>query len=174
MYNKTLISTLIWGIFLVLIQIIFLKNLALFGIALCFLYLMIILHLPIHIPAMGLVVLSFVSGLLIDTFYDTGGMHAAGATLLGFIRPFWLRAIRPIGGYDDGALPTMQEMGVAWYISYSLPLVFIFSLVFFTLDQWGTVGFLNILNKSIFSTILTLLLILLLQALVFKQKRGGL
>ncbi|NVK50429.1 MAG: rod shape-determining protein MreD [Cyclobacteriaceae bacterium] len=169
---RNLLSYLAWGIILVFLQVLLFKNLALFGVGLCFLYIILILHLPINTSPISLLIISFGLGLVVDIFYDTGGIHAAGTTFLGFIRPLWLRAISPTGGYDEDTEPTLQEMGTGWYLTYILPMTFFFCLIFFTVDQWGTLGFLNILNKSFFSSILTALLAILVQALFFKRRRG--
>ncbi|KPQ18719.1 MAG: rod shape-determining protein MreD [Algoriphagus marincola HL-49] len=169
---RNLFSTIIWGLLLLVIQIFFLKNLALFGVALCFIYLLIILHLPVNISTISLLVISFLVGLTVDMFYDTGGIHAVGTTFIGFFRPIWLRIISPTGGYDEGISPTLQEMGTGWYLTYIVPMTFLFSLLFFTVDQWGTMGVFNILNKSFFSSILTVLLAILVQALFYKRRRS--
>ncbi len=155
-----------------LIQILFLKNLALFGVAFCFLYLLGILNLPIPISHVPLILISFGLGLTVDVFYDTIGIHAASATLMGFLRPYWLKAISPTGGYDDSTKPSQPEMGIVWYISYSIPMVFVFSLVFFTADQWGSGSFFGVLNKSILSSIFTVVLAIIVQLLFFKRRRG--
>ncbi|MEP0714308.1 MAG: rod shape-determining protein MreD [Algoriphagus sp.] len=120
----------------------------------------------------ALILISFGLGLLIDVFYDTLGMHASAATLLAFLRPYWLKAISPNGGYDEGTNPTLPQMGLGWYISYSLPLVFVFSLMFFIADQWGTGGLFGVLNKTLFSSIFTVILAIIVQLLFFKRRRG--
>jgi hypothetical protein len=68
--------------------------------------------------------------------------------------------------------PSLSELGLGRFISYSFPLVFIFSLAFFSADQWGTGGFFGVINKSILSSIFTTLLAILVQLLFFKRKRG--
>ncbi len=155
-----------------LVQILFLKNLALFGIAFCFLYLLGILILPITIPHAFLIFFSFCIGLLIDVFYDTLGMHASAATLIAYLRPYWLKIISPPGGYDDTIDPSIPEMGTGWFLTYSFPLIFLFCLVFFLVDQWGTGGVLNVLNKSLFSSFFTVILAIIVQLLFFKRRRG--
>lgn len=169
---KNLITFVFLVLCLSLVQILFLKNLALFGVAFCFIYLLAILSLPINMRSFPLILISFGIGLLIDVFYDTLGLHAAAVTLLAFLRPYWLKAISPNGGYDDANNPTLSEMGIGWYISYSLPLVFVFSLMFFVADQWGTGGLFGVLNKSLFSTIFTVILAIIVQLLFFKRRRG--
>lgn len=168
---KNFITYTLLLLFLGLIQIIFLKNLALFGVAFCFLYLLGILNLPIPISHVPLILISFGLGLAVDIFYDTIGIHAASATLMSFLRPYWLKAISPTGGYDDSAKPNLPEMGIVWYMSYSLPLIFVFSLAFFTADQWGTGGFFGVLKKSFLSSIFTVVLAIIVQLLFFKRRR---
>ncbi|MFT4854928.1 MAG: hypothetical protein ACI9UV_001758 [Algoriphagus sp.] len=169
---KSLITFIFLVIVFGLIQILLLKNLALFGIAFCFIYLVSILSFPTSIPAIPLLILSFFLGLLIDVFYDTLGIHALAATFLAFLRPHWLKVISPSGGYDDATNPTISEMGIGWYISYSWPLIFAFCLLFFLTDQWGTGRFLTALNKSFFSSTFTVLLAIIVQLLFFKRRRG--
>jgi hypothetical protein len=157
---------------LVLVQIFFLKNLALFGQAFAFLYLVGILILPLNIRTIPLLFIAFGLGLLVDVFYETIGIHTAAVTCLAFLRPLWLKVISPTGGYDDMQLPTLNEMGIGWFFSYAFPLVFVFSLVLFGIDQWGFGSFFSVLNKSFFSSILTCLLAILVQLLFFKRRRG--
>jgi len=159
-------------LFLGVVQILFLKNLALFGVAFLFIYLLGILILPISIKTTPLLLIAFGLGFVIDIFYETIGMHTAAATLLAFIRSLWLRTISPTGGYMDVEEPSLSEMGLVWFLTYSFPLIFIYSLAFFTADQWGTSGFFGVLNKSFFSSILTCLLAILVQLLFFKRRRG--
>ena len=169
---RNLITFIFMVICLCTVQILLLKNVALFGVAFCFIYLLGILSFPISMKGFPLILISFGLGLLIDVFYDTLGLNAAAATLLAFLRPYWLKAISPNGGYDDSNNPTLREMGIGWYISYSLPLVFAFSLLFFTADQWGTGGLFGVLNKSLFSSIFTVILAIIVQLLFFKRRRG--
>lgn len=171
MNYKRLITYFFLVLILGLVQVLLLKNVALFGIAFCFVYLLIILSFPTTISHISLLIISFGIGLLIDIFYDTLGMHTFATTFLAFLRPFWLKIISPIGGYDDAADPSISEMGIGWFLTYSLPLVFAFCVVFFLVDQWGTGGVLNVLNKSLFSTIFTVILAIIVQLLFFKRKR---
>ncbi|WP_051315289.1 hypothetical protein [Algoriphagus terrigena] len=169
---RNLISYLLLIIFLGVVQIFFLKNLALFGVAFAFVYLLGILVLPISIRTVPLLFIAFALGFLIDLFYETIGMHTAAATFLAFARSIWLRSISPTGGYAEMEEPSLAEMGFGWFLSYSFPLIFGYSLVFFTADQWGTGGLWSILNKSLFSSIFTCLLVILVQLLFFKRRRG--
>ena len=169
---RSLISYAFLVLLLGLVQIFFLKNLALFGLAFGFLYLLGILLLPTSIQSFPLMLIAFFMGLAIDVFYETIGMHAAASTLMAFLRPFWLKVTSPSGGYDEIEEPSLSELGLGRFISYSFPLIFIFSVAFFIADQWGTGSFFGVINKSILSSIFTTLLVILVQLLFFKKKRG--
>ncbi|MBC6366286.1 rod shape-determining protein MreD [Algoriphagus sp. AK58] len=169
---RTLISFTLLLLLLGLVQIFLLKNLALFGVAFGFLYLLGILILPTSIRTVPLLIIAFLLGFALDVFYETIGMHAAAATALAFVRPLWLKATSPTGGYDEAEVPSLSEIGVGRFVSYAFPLIFLYSLVFFIADQWGTGGFLGVINKSLFSAIFTTLLVILVQLLFFKRRRG--
>jgi uncharacterized membrane protein len=99
-------------------------------------------------------------------------MHTAAATLFAFLKPSWLKVASPTGGFDEAEEPSLGQIGVGRYISYAFPLLFVYCLAFFTADQWGTGGFFEILIKSFFSALFTLLLTLVVQLLFFSRKRS--
>lgn len=169
---RNLIFDFLLVIILVLVQIFLLKNLAVFGVAFGFLYILGILVLPISLRAIPLLLIAFVLGFTIDVFYKTIGMHTASATFLAFIRPLWLKVISPTGGYDESDEPTLNQMGFGWFLSYAGPLFLIYSLVFFTIDQLGTGNIFMALNKSLFSSVFSMLLAILVQLLFFKRRRS--
>jgi hypothetical protein len=170
---RSLIVYLLIVIILGFIQIFFLKNLALFGFGFGFIYLLTLLILPTSIKPIPLMVISFLMGFGLDIFYETIGMHTAAATAFAFFRQIWLKAVSPSGGYDEVVNePSLTELGIGRFLTYAFPLIFLYSLVFFTADQWGSVGFLRVFTKSLFSSILTTFLLVLLQLLFFKQRRG--
>ena len=99
-------------------------------------------------------------------------MHTAAATLFAFLKPNWLKIASPTGGFDEAEEPSLGQIGFGRYISYAFPLLFVYCLAFFTADQWGTGGFFEILIKSFFSALFTLLLTLVVQLLFFSRKRS--
>ena len=155
-----------------LVQILFLRNLAVFGHAFGFLYLLGLLILPSTVRTIPLMLIAFCIGFILDIFFETIGMHSAAATLFAFLKPIWLKAASPTGGLDEAEEPSLGQIGFGRYISYAFPLLFVYSLVFFIADQWGTGGFFGILSKSFFSSLFTLLLTLVVQLMFFSRKRS--
>ena len=85
MINHILRSAIYFVAF-VLIQVLILNNIHFMRIATPFLYLYIILKLPVGESRSGQLFLAFLAGLLVDIFSNTPGMHAFACTLAGFCR----------------------------------------------------------------------------------------
>ena len=85
MINHILRSAIYFVVF-VLIQVLILNNIHFMRIATPFLYLYIILKLPVGESRSEQLFLAFLAGLLVDVFSNTPGMHAFACTLAGFWR----------------------------------------------------------------------------------------
>jgi hypothetical protein len=137
--------------------VLFLKDISLFGYAHNFFYLAALLILPLEMTAIPTMLICFVMGIFVDSFYDTGGIHTAGTVLLGFIRPYLLNALKPIGGYEQTADATAENMGFRWFFSYAGILIFAHHFIVFGLDSFSFQLFLSGFLKLIASFIFTFL-----------------
>jgi hypothetical protein len=155
----------------ILVQVMLLKNLVLFDSAFCFLYIVFILLLPFEVSAMMTIVIGFITGLTIDIFYDSMGLHACATVLISYLRNYWLSVITPQGGYDAGNSPTLAANGVQWFLVYAIPLVFIHHLVLFFLEATGFEMFWYTMLKIIGSLFFTTIVIVFLQLLVPQRRR---
>ena len=155
---------------LILLQVLVLNNLQLPGVFNPYIYPLFLLLLPLRMPLWLLLLIGFLSGLTMDMFANTMGMHAAASVLLCFMRPQVLKLIEPSGGYELTDKPTLSHMGFRWFATYASILVVIHHLFFFFLEtlEFGQVGFM--LLKIILSTALSLLLILLIEFFFFSRK----
>jgi hypothetical protein len=145
-------------------QVLFLKDVTVFGYAHNFFYLAALLILPLEMTAIPTMLICFVMGIFVDSFYDTGGIHTAGAVLLGFIRPYLLNSLKPIGGYETTAEATAESMGLRWFFSYASVLIFAHHFVVFGLESFSFQLFLSAFFKLTASFIFTLLSIYGFQA----------
>ena len=87
------------GILLILFQIIILNNIQFSGYVNPYVYIMFILMLPSLTPSWLLLLTAFLTGLIIDLFSGSPGMHAGATVLAAFSRPLVLRLIAPRDGY---------------------------------------------------------------------------
>jgi hypothetical protein len=155
-----------------IVQVMILQNVVLFDKSFCFLYVAFLLLLPVDIGVLGLLVLGFVTGLVIDIFYDSLGIHAAASVLIMFIRNYWLNLITPQGGYDSGAIPSIELNGWQWFLGYIFPLIFIHHLVLFYIEASGFGLFGFTLLKVIFSTLFTSVSVIIVQYIFYKRRRS--
>lgn len=156
----------------VLIHVLLVSRLTLFERGWCFLYLGFLLFLPIATPVVVQLLLGFGLGLAMDIFYDTGGLHAAAAVLLAFLRPWVLRLLTPRDGYDAQDSVNVHQMGYQWFGVYLSLLVLLHHLAFFLLELGSFRYFGLTLAKVGLSWVFTSLALLIVQLLFFPVRRG--
>lgn len=158
--------------FLVLmsLQILLMRNLVLFDTGFCFVYIGFVLFLPIDIDKVLLLVLAFLTGITIDLFYDTAGVHAAATVLIGYLRPFMLKLLTPRDGYEPSDNASLTSMGWNWFLTYGLALLLVhhFTLFFLELNGFKLIGF--TLVKIVASTFFTGAVLVILQMLFFARR----
>lgn len=172
MNSKILISSISGFFAYLLVQAFLLKNLVIFDTAFCFLYVLYILLLPLEIRTIPLMIIAFVMGLSIDIFYDSLGMHTASLVAMAFVRNTWIGMIVPTGGYDENVQLSVLNMGLGWFFTYSLPLIFLHHLIFFYIDVLGTGLYLIMVNRIWSSLVFVMILGLMVQVLFYKRRRG--
>ena len=155
--------------FLILFQVLILKNVVFMYEASSFVYILLFLFIPIETrPIIGML-LGFLVGITIDVFYDMGGIHGASSVLLMYLRAKWLDLVVPQGGFDSGETPTVFTAGFRWYMGYAIPLIFIHHLTLFFLEAFDFSLFWITLRKVIFSMLFSFLAILLVQYIFLKK-----
>ena len=90
---NNLLRGFIYFVVFVLIQVLVLNNIHFLRIATPFLYLYFIIKMPVGSSRTQVVFFSFIAGVVIDTFSNTPGMHAAACTLAGFCREPLIRPL---------------------------------------------------------------------------------
>lgn len=160
MINSILKYALIAAI-LILLQILLFNNIQFSGYINPYVYIMIILLLPSVIPSWLLLLISFFTGLIIDLFMGSPGMHASATLLAGFTRPYVLSVIAPRDGYEPGVELSMQTYGFRWFLVYASVIVFIHHLALFYLEVFRFTGFFRTLLRVVLSSAFTTAFILL-------------
>ncbi|SHJ83834.1 hypothetical protein SAMN02745146_0309 [Hymenobacter daecheongensis DSM 21074] len=155
----------------VAVHTLIISKLVLFDVGWCFFYLGFLLYLPITTPIVVQLLLGFVLGFSMDLFYDTGGVHAAAAVLLAFLRPWVLRLLTPRDGYDAADSVNIHQMGGQWFVVYLGLLVVLHHAAFFLLELGSFRTFGLTLAKILVSTLFTGITLLIIQLLFFPSRR---
>ena len=157
-------------ILLILVQVLVIKNIELGRFINPFIYVLFILILPFETPKWLLLLVAFILGITIDMFYDTAGMHAASTVFMAYIRPGLLKLFSPRDGYEFGTQPTVQYLGIPWFLSYSVILILLHHLILFYIEVFRFSEFFSTLFRVIISSLFTLLLVVISQYLFHNKK----
>lgn len=144
---------------LLVAQILVLSNIQFLGFINPYIYLLFILSLPARMPRFIVLLLGFALGLVVDAFSNTMGMHAFATTLLAYARHFVTNLFISL---DEGSnpMPSFRSFGVGAYVKYVVTLVFLHHAALFILESFSFQHVWLILLKVIFSTIVSVLVIL--------------
>jgi hypothetical protein len=166
-----IIKNIIRFILLVLVQVLVIQNVNLTGYIILLPYVMWIIMLPFETNKLIVLFTSFLMGVSIDYFYDSSGLHAFACTMMGFSRHYVLKYISPREGYDAGVEPTIEDMGLEWFLRYAGTLVVIHHFFLFYLEIFRFSEFFSTLFRVILSSAGTVGLIYLIQFLFFSTSR---
>lgn len=168
--TNSIIRNILRFFVLVLVQVLIVKNIELGRFINPFVYVLFIIVLPFETPKWLLLLLAFILGITIDMFYDTSGMHAAACVFMAYIRPGVLKLFSPRDGYEFGTQPSIQYLGIPWFLSYAGILIVAHHLILFYIEIFRLSEFFSTFFRVIVSSIFTLLLVIISQYLFQRKK----
>jgi hypothetical protein len=135
-----------------------------------YIYFLFVLWLPFTISRLGLLLIGFVTGLILDYFTQTPGLHAAACVLIAYARPFVISILIPKDTAEfNYREPSPRGMGWAPYAVYVIVLTLMHH-TYLVLLEWLDFGtFLDFLIKIFATTGISLLLIFTAE-LLFPRK----
>jgi len=143
---------------LLLLQVIVLNHINFLGYINPYAYLIFILLFPFDGSKILLIFLSFLLGLSIDFFADSGGVHAAASVFAGFLRPVLLKFSFGVS-YEYNAVK-LNKVTLQKRLLYITLMVLIHHFVLFSLEIFSAAHLLLILKSTLFSGVFSVLLIL--------------
>lgn len=159
-----IVRQLLVFVVLCIVQVLVLNHINLLGCATPLLYIYFIMSFRRDYPRWCVLLWSFCLGICIDIFSNTPGVAASSATFLGFVQPLLLGLFVQRDSPDD-LKPAMRTLGVVKYMCYAFVCVFIFNILFFTLESFSFFNWLQWAKNIGGSTVLTLLLVLAIENL---------
>ena len=165
--NKHFIKYLSLLPLFVLLQVLVLNEILFFSYINPYLYLALILSLPLKTPKWFLLLYSFLLGFFIDLFGGSLGFHSTASVLIAFLKPAISKITIPHNILEVNDEICMNKIGNKSFIMYSLILLLFHNTVLFLLEHLS-LSF-SILGKIIASSFFTLILILIME--LFKTKK---
>ena len=143
----------------VFIQILVLNEVFLSLYIIPFLYVGLIINLPIKEPKWFSLLYAFIIGLLIDIFSSTIGFHSTACTLIAFIKPFICKITISQKIITETEEITLKKIGSRAFLMLSLILILIHHSCLFFIEHLSFN--LNVLLKIIASSLATYVVILI-------------
>lgn len=137
-----------------------------------YIYFLFILWLPFKMGRRMQMLLAFALGFTLDCFTNSYGLHTAPCVLIAYLRPFLINLlISQEGAESNYNEPSIQSMGFTPYLTYVTILTLIHHTFLFFLQALQTGGYFYFILKSISSTAISLLLIMLIELLFVRKQK---
>jgi len=148
-------------VLLITLQLLIFNNIQFSGYVNPFVYVMFILILPVAIPSWILLLLSFITGFIIDLFCGTLGVHTFATVLAGFVRPWVLSLNVTADGAEAVMSPSSYRSGLRWFLIYTFTIVLVHHLALFLIEIFSLRYFFQTLLRVLLSTTATTFFIVL-------------
>jgi len=154
-------------ILLVLFQVLIFNHINFLGYLNPYVYISLIAFFPVRNNRIIIMLLSFFLGLSIDLFLDTGGIHAAACVFIAYIRPVLLKSA--FGMIYEHQTVRFEAVDFGAKLTYISLLTLVHHLVLFSLEIFNFSKIILILQKTLFSSIFSIILIILI-TIIFSKK----
>lgn len=165
--NKDLVLRIFFFFGLILLQVILFSKMSVGGYV-PYIYVLFMIRFPIRFDKAQFLLYSFLLGLSLDFFFNSGGVHAAACTVIAYIRPLVLRF--SFGRNYEHQTIKLSKVSQSARIAYVSILVVIHHIILFSLETFNFNFFLFTLKSILFSSLYTIFMCLLLVAL-FKNRK---
>ena len=151
----------------IFLQVFIFNNIFFMGYINPYIYLLFIILLPFNKSNKNLnLIIALCTGLIIDSFQNSMGMHAFACVLIVYLRnPILLRLVPQLKNKTQTTIEfSMQEFGVQISVIYTTILVFIHHFALFAIEAFRfDIG--NVLLRTIASALLSSILLIIFQFL---------
>ena len=168
--SRTIFITILQFILIAFAQILLLNNIQLFGYMQPLIYIWFIILLPNNFPKWLVMILGFLMGFTMDVFSAQLGFHTATATLTATIKPMLLSWF--VNNFDNNTFrPSISEMGFLSYLGFVSAMTFLHTLVYNLIESFSFAEILSLLLRVLISSLISVGLILISDALFIKERK---
>ena len=166
--NNRLIINFLRFVGLLLLQVLVIDDIRLGYYIHPYVYVLYIFLLPFNIPNWQLLLSGFAMGFAVDLFNGTPGLNASATVFMAFLRPYVINGMTRRKDINPNDEPSINNMGISWFILYSLLLLIAHNLSLFLLEAFSFKLIGIVLLQTIMSVVSSLLLIFII-TLFFKK-----
>jgi rod shape-determining protein MreD len=144
-------------IFLLLLQVFVLNNILFLGYINPYLYITFVFIYPLKDNRIPFLFYSFLLGISVDFFSDSGGIHAFSILSIAYIRLFFIRVyFRKVAA--DFSFFKLKSESFGKIFNYVVTLTIIHHLIYFSFTNFSFQNLSSVILNTLFSSIFTLIL----------------
>lgn len=167
--NSTLLVNISRFILLLTLQIVIFNNMNFLGFIMPLPYMLFIILYPVNGNRAALLLASFLLGLTMDVFSNSGGVHAAACLTLAYLRPSIFKFSFGIS-YEYQTIK-LNDVLTPERFSFILISVVIHHFTLFVLEAFQISFFWDILIRTLLSTVFTIISCIIIIYLIKPNKR---
>lgn len=157
--NKTVLYFVAMFVIVLLTQAVAFNNLVLFNCAMAFVFIYMLISLPVTTSTNLALTVGFALGLCVDAFSDTYGLNTLSCTILAFVRkPVFHLYVN----HDEdlsGQRLCMRTMGPAAFMKYALTMTLLYCIIVYSIEAFSFFNFWRTLLRIVASTFYTFIII---------------
>ncbi|MBX2934118.1 MAG: rod shape-determining protein MreD [Ferruginibacter sp.] len=170
---SSLIKYIIRFALFILVQVFVLDRIHLHQMITPYIYFLFLIWLPFNMGRTQQMLIAFLLGFTLDSFHHQPGFHSAACVLIAYVRPFLINILIPQEGADTNYNePSFTSMGgILPYMVFISVITFIHHAWLFFLEAWQFGNIWYFLVKTLLSTVLSLLLIIITEMLFVRKQK---
>lgn len=167
--NSTLLVNIFRFILLLAVQILVFNNMNFWGYISAFPYILFIILYPVNGNRFGLLLSSFLLGLIMDLFDNSGGVHATACLILAYLRPYYFKFSFGLS-YEYQTIKLNDVLTPERFI-FILLAVATHHFILFFLESFQISFLLDVLLRTLLSTAFTILSCIIIIYLIKPNRR---
>lgn len=167
--NSTLLVNISRFILLLAVQIIVFNNMNFLGYIIPLPYILFIILYPVNANRSGLLLTSFLLGLTMDLFSNSGGIHATACLVLAYVRPTIFKFSFGVS-YEYQTIK-LNDILTPERFSFILMAVIVHHVTLFILEAFQISFFWDILLRTVLSAVFTIISCIIIIYLIKPNKR---
>ena len=167
--NSAVLLNIARFILLLAAQVLIFNNINFFGYLNPYPYVLFIILYPVNGNKSGLLLASFLLGIIMDMFCNSGGVHSIASITLAYLRPTFFKF--SFGVSYEYQTVKINDILTPERFSFILISVLTHHLILFILETFRLNFFFNIVIQTIFSTVFTIVISVLIIYLFKPSKR---
>lgn len=167
--NSTLLLNILRFILLLTVQIVIFNNMTFLGFILPLPYMLFLILYPVNSNRAGLLISSFLLGLMMDLFSNSGGIHATACLVLAYYRPYIFKFAFGVS-YEYQTIKLNESLTPERF-TFILLAVVLHHFTLFILEAFQVSFILDILLRTLLSTVFTIISCIIIIYLIKPNKR---